>query len=128
MKATFLGSIWNPLEGPDFLLLNHHSHILQANLPNKFQMWPFRNDAASDTSTGLPIYKASILHSVPGAGMEGAGYMSRATSALKNDLFLKLENKQQPTEWIRAESTIDDIGIKEQPIFKSYTPWITLVI
>ena len=30
--------------------------------------------------------------------MEGAGYMSRATSALKNDLFLKLENKQQPAE------------------------------
>ena len=130
MKATFLGNIWNLLEGPDFLILNHHS---TQSMLSKLTYWTsFKCDLFETT---LLLTQAQVFLSRPEFYIQyqeqawrGQGCMSWATSVLKNDLFLKLENKQQPAEWIRAESTIDDIGIKEQPIFKSYTPWITLVI
>ena len=131
MKATFLGSIWNLLEGPDFLIINHHS---TQSMFSKLTYWTsFKCDLFETT---LLLTQAQVFLSIRPVfyiqyqelAWRGQAYMSWATSVLKNDLFLKLENKQQPAEWIRAESTMDDIGIKEQPISKSYTPWITLVI
>lgn len=55
-------------------------------------------------------------------------YMSWAPSIIKDDIFLNLENKQQPAEWIGAESITDKISKKEQPLFKSDTPWISLAV
>lgn len=120
MKAALLSNTWSCLNGPVLSILENRSRSPRVPSWLTDQVWnvTFPNDASPDRSTCFP-FPAKMLHSTLRAGM------SRAPSVIKDDICTNLGNKQQPAQWIGAESTVKETDKKVQPVFKSCAPWIT---